>query len=94
MVWVEVELLTQQHSNAVLRLPARRFPGVLVQGDSLQVLTEDLERAQRALQRGEVADAQDELDSLVASLRELRDTYVAVLDAAGVPLPFNRPSAG
>ena len=91
---VEVELFTPQHNDAVLRLPGRRFPGVLLQGDSLQTLTEDVERAQQALRGGDIAAAGDELDDLVAHLREVRDMYVAVLDAAGLGLPFNRPGAG
>jgi hypothetical protein len=35
MTLVEVDLLTDQGNGAVLRLPDRSFPGVLVQGDTL-----------------------------------------------------------
>ena len=89
-----MELLTPQRNYAVPRLPGRRFPGLVIQGDNLHTLSLDAERAQQALRHGDVADAQDELDSLVADLRELLDTYISALDAAGVALPFHPPGAG
>jgi hypothetical protein len=39
---VSVELYTDQKNGAVLKLPNRQFPGVLIQGDSLRGLIEDL----------------------------------------------------
>ena len=74
---VEVELFTPQHNDAVLRLAGRRFPGVLIQGDSLHALTEDVQRALHALDNGDVAEAQDELRSMAAYMRGLRDMYVS-----------------
>jgi Family of unknown function (DUF6959) len=35
---VEVELFTDPGNNAVVRLGGRRFPGVLIQGDTLSIL--------------------------------------------------------
>jgi hypothetical protein len=37
---VEVELVTDGGNNAVVRMPARSFPGVLIQGDTLSTLWE------------------------------------------------------
>ncbi len=34
MTRIEVDLLTNQGNGAVLRLPERKFPGVVVQGDT------------------------------------------------------------
>jgi hypothetical protein len=39
---VEAELFTDGGNNAVVRLPGRRFPGVLIQGDSLSILRSDV----------------------------------------------------
>ena len=47
MEHVEVELFTDGGNNAVVRMPGRRSPGVVVQGDSLSVI------------RGAVADIRD-----------------------------------
>lgn len=84
-------MLTPQHNDAVLRLPRRRFPGVLVQGDSLHVLVEEVERVQHALNGGDLAGARAELDAVAQRLGQLRDIYISVLDAAGIGLPFTRP---
>ena len=35
---VEVELFTDGSNNAVVRMPGRQFPGVVVQGDSKETL--------------------------------------------------------
>jgi hypothetical protein len=64
---------------------------VLVQGDSLHALVEDVERVQRALNGGDPAEARAELDSIAQQLGQLRARYISVLDAAGIGLPFARP---
>ena len=71
---IEVELLTDQGNNAVLRLPQRRFPGVLLQGDTLRNL---LVTAEHALAlSGEVgSELREEIEGLVATLRDIYDGY-------------------
>nr|WP_251829139.1 hypothetical protein [Streptomyces sp. ATCC 21386] len=39
---VEAELFTDPGNDAVVRLPPRRFPGVLIQGDSLSIIRADV----------------------------------------------------
>ena len=40
-----VEVLSDDTNRAILRHPARRFPGVLVQGDSLYSMCKNADRA-------------------------------------------------
>jgi hypothetical protein len=89
---VGVEMMTGQHNYAVLRLPGRRFPGVLVQGDALSVLSGEVQRALDLLRSGDTAAAEEELAFAANHLSALVDGYVRVLDAAGMPLPFQRPA--
>lgn len=42
MEHIEAELFTDGGNDAVVRLSGRRFPGVLVQGDSLRILRSDV----------------------------------------------------
>ncbi len=49
---VEAELYTDGGNDAVVRLPGRRFPGVLLQGDSLHILRSDLAEVAEACERG------------------------------------------
>ncbi|MEV4517657.1 hypothetical protein AB0K00_52955 [Dactylosporangium sp. NPDC049525] len=92
MARVEVEMMTGQHNYAVLRLPGRRFPGVLVQGDSLSALNDEAQRALALLQAGDTAAAEEELTYVANHLASLIAGYVRVLDGAGMPLPFQRPA--
>ena len=89
---VEVDILTGHHNYAVLRLPGRRSPGVLFQGESLSSLTGDVDEALRLLRSGDHAAAEAQLEALPAHLGSLRAAYVGVLDGAGLPLPFERPA--
>ncbi|MEV0563337.1 hypothetical protein [Dactylosporangium sp. NPDC050588] len=92
MARVEVEMMTGQHNYAVLRLPGRRHPGVLVQGDSLSVLAGEVQQALDLLRSGDTAAAEEELAYAANHLAAIVDGYVRVLDAAGMPLPFERPA--
>ena len=48
---IEVDALTDQGNYAVIRLPERKFPGVVVQGDSLSILISNLRRSRDQLLR-------------------------------------------
>jgi hypothetical protein len=85
-------MMTGQYNNAVLRLPGRRFPGVLVQGDSLSVINGEVQRALTLLRAGDTAAAEEELALVANHLAGMVDGYVRVLDGAGMPLPFQRPA--
>ena len=90
---VEVELLTDGGNNAVVRMPERRFPGVVVQGDTLSSLWESARLALEAV-RGERGrhDGVDELSSLVQHLDTLLIRYEKALDAHGISRPYNLPN--
>ncbi|MGC9666861.1 DUF6959 family protein [Planosporangium sp. 12N6] len=90
---VEVDLHTGQHNFAVLRLPARRFPGVLVQGDSLYAFWQQVGEIQSALRVGDLEQAREVTDSLVDDMGDLLGGYIEALDAAGIGLPFSRPTS-
>jgi hypothetical protein len=84
---VEVDLLTGQHNYAVLRLPERHFPGVLVQGDSLYILYTKAAQALRDLD-ADPDEARESMAAIVEQLRDLVHGYAVVLRRHGLPLPF------
>lgn len=90
---MEVELLTDGGNNAVVRMPERQFPGVVVQGDTLSSLWETARLALEAV-RGERGrhDGIAELASVVQHLDALLTRYEKALDAHGVHRPYNLPS--
>ncbi|MET8023175.1 DUF6959 family protein [Streptomyces avermitilis] len=73
---VEAELFTDGRNDAVVRLPGRRFPGVLIQGDSPHILRSDL------------ADAWDSAGLLLAGLDALLTRYADALREHVIPRPY------
>lgn len=74
---IEVEIFTDQGNNAVLRLPDRKFPGLLLQGDSLRNLTETAERVAELSESGS-NELKEEAAELADSLRDLFRWYESV----------------
>jgi hypothetical protein len=77
MMKIEVEIFTDQGSNAVLRLPDRKFPGLLLQGDSLRNLAEIAGRALALSDSGGI-ELREEVAELADSLRGLYSWYESV----------------
>ncbi|MCP3163629.1 DUF6959 family protein [Myxococcus qinghaiensis] len=88
MMLVEAELLTQPGNNAVLRLPGRRFPGVVIQGDTLHSLVSTASEALAALEQGNTSNAQELLRDAVEQLRDAQARYEAALGEHGLALPY------
>lgn len=56
---VEAELFTDGGIDAVVRMPGRQFPGVVVQGDSLYILRGDVAEVAEACERGDLDEASE-----------------------------------
>ena len=84
----DVEIYSDRSNQAVMRHPGRRFPGVLIQGDSLHNLCQQADRACAAAAGRLSADDYDELTELQDLLRSYLDHYKAVLAEHGMELPF------
>ena len=87
-----VEIYADASNFAVMRHPGRRFPGALIQGDSLHLLCATAEAAEKALQSGDAAAAGDYLNELAGALRARLDHYVQILGEHDQELPFNDAS--
>ncbi|MFJ1805432.1 MULTISPECIES: DUF6959 family protein [unclassified Streptomyces] len=85
---IEAELFTAGGNNAVVRLPGRRFPGVLVQGDSLHILRTDVAELMEACERGDLSDARDAAGLLLSGLDTLLERYTTALDEHEIPRPY------
>ncbi|AYC39902.1 DUF6959 family protein [Streptomyces griseorubiginosus] len=85
---IEVELFTDGGNEAVVRIPGRRFPGVLVQGDSLHILRSSVAEVMEACERGDLVEARDSAGLLLADLEALLGRYEAALDEHGMGRPY------
>jgi hypothetical protein len=81
-----VEIYSDRTNAAVMRHPGRRFPGVLVQGDTLYTLCVSADSACRAAGRG--SPAFGELNELRNALQALLAQYKTVLAEHDLPPPF------
>ena len=85
---IEAELFTDGGNGAVVRMPGRRFPGVLLQGDSLHILRGDVAEVAEACERGDLDEARDSASLLLANLDALLTRYETVLGEHGIPRPY------
>lgn len=87
----ELEVFSEATNLAIVRMPGRKFPGSVIQGDSLSILRGLSEELRNELRDHPDEDlrytAQELFEHLDGRLRH----YIDVLDAEGIPLPFNRP---
>jgi hypothetical protein len=85
----QIEIYSDTTNAAILRHPGRRFPGVLVQGDTLWTLCYRIDAACAHL-RGQL-DPQgfDELNEVRNALWSFLTHYKIVLGEHNIPLPFS-----
>ena len=87
----DVKLLSEPTNYAVVHLPGRAFPGIVFQGDSLNILISNL--------RDVAAEADQEeraygLNSVIEDLSEVQRHYEAVLKREQIGLPYSPSNGG
>jgi hypothetical protein len=89
MKTVQVELISDESNNAVLRLQGRRFAGMLIQGDSMWILYKLAQNIYLLCQETEQYEASDISFELIGLLRGYLRGYERALSESGLPLPYN-----
>jgi hypothetical protein len=85
----QIGIYSDATNAAILQHPARRFPGVLVQGDTLWTLCHRADAA-CANSRGRLdSESYQELNELRNSLWSFLSHYKAVLGEHNIPLPLS-----
>ncbi|MGH1413861.1 MAG: DUF6959 family protein [Pelagimonas sp.] len=82
-----VEIYSDTTNAAVLRHPERKFPGVLLQGDTLHGLCQNFDIALKKIDRSSAA--YEELNEIRNSLWTLKNNYKAALVEHELPMPFS-----
>ncbi|WP_405686662.1 DUF6959 family protein [Streptomyces sp. NBC_00057] len=85
---VEAELFTDGGNDAVVRLPGRRSPGFLVQGDTLHILQTDVTELVELCAAGDLEEARQVANLLHVDLGAKLQRYTDALEAHGIPRPF------
>ena len=91
MEQVEVELFTRAGNNAITRMPGRRFPGIVVQGDSYSVRWSNASAALALARAGDSRRGDADACSLTRLLNDELRRYETVLDAYQLDRPYHLP---
>jgi Xaa-Pro aminopeptidase len=84
-----VEIYSDETNRAVMRHPGRKFPGVLVQGDTLYSLCKSADEACEAARKAHCNEASEVLNAVRNQLWSLVNHYKSVLHEHGFQLPFS-----
>lgn len=81
-----VEILSDASNAAIMRHPGRRFPGVLLQGDTLYSMCRRADEGCNGIDLN--SEAYEVMDDLRNHLWELLTHYKTILAQHSLPLPF------
>lgn len=84
----EPKLLSPAFNFAVVQLPGRNYPGVVVQGDTLNRIVSSLARMERLLQARDYSELAGEIEILHEDLGDARSHYEKVCKRLGIDLPY------
>ncbi len=84
-----VQLLSAPKNFAVVHLPGWSFPGVVVQGDTLNGMVSQLELIGRLAQQKNYSELGDEILTLREQLVSAREWYEHVCAEHSIPLPYS-----
>ena len=82
-----IDIFSDRTSGAVMRHPDRRFPGVLIQGDTLYVMCKGADEACRGADQS--SEGYAKLNNLRNHLWQLLTHYKSVLQEHDLQLPFS-----
>lgn len=85
---LQAELLSPPRNYAVVQLPERKYPGVVMQGDSLNILKKQAEQMGRLLGAMELDELAGEIEYLIAQLSEVQTHYERVCAERNIALPY------
>lgn len=84
----DIELLQETASCALVRRSSRRFPGLLIQGDTLRSLKGVADELLEELSSGDPENAKYSARELQEGLGDFIAHYESMMSAAGWELPY------
>lgn len=90
MEYMELEVYSQATNRAVVKMPGRHFPGLVIQGDSLSSLLYLAESICEKSEKTSDVDLVNETRELKDHLQQLLLHYEATLSKHNIPLPYSK----
>jgi hypothetical protein len=88
MTDLSAPILAEVPNSGIVQLPGRRFPGVVVQGDSLSSMFDELASALGHAKRRRDEEAYYATLAVASQLQDLLAAYENTLGAIGSSLPY------
>jgi len=85
---VKANLLSLPVNFAVVQLPERKYPGVVVQGDTLHSMLQQIKQMENLLKSRGLDDLADELQDVKEQLSEALRHLEKICLEQGIPLPY------
>ena len=83
------KLLSEPTNFAIVQLPERKYPGCVLQGDTMNAWIETIQNALECI--GEPSrDSMDDLRGILDNLKRVRAHYESVCSEAGIEVPYVR----
>ncbi|NKX88017.1 DUF6959 family protein [Nocardia coubleae] len=82
------EVLETQGDYSLIRWSGRKFPGLLMQGDTLSILVSDARELEELIDAGDLEEARAAAHELLRSLSVMQRSYEEMMKLAGVKLPY------
>jgi hypothetical protein len=83
------ELLSPSKNYAVVQLPGRNFPGVVFQGDTLNILLKDLKMVADEVASNNPSTSLEGIGDIIEQLSEVARHFEAVCEEKGFELPYS-----
>lgn len=81
---VEMIVYDNAANCPVVQIPGRKFPGVVIQGDSLKVMSDLVSEIARCLSSGDIDEAKGVTEELANSLSARLEVYEHALKTSGI----------
>ena len=91
-VYENMEVLSKSSNASVLKMPGRKFPSLVIQGDSLNNLHNLLKEAIGCLKKAEINEGIEVCEEAEEILRALKKSYEETLLEQDILLPYNKRS--
>ena len=78
-------------NSGIVHMPGRRFPGIVVMGDSLSSMFDKLADSLIGAKRSQDEESYYSIFMVAERMQELLSAYEQALSATGNPLPYSTP---
>ena len=83
-------LLSPPANFAVIQLPLRNYPGIVVQGDTMHSILIQLRNITDLMSSGNLDEASEELEDIINTLSPPLYNYEEICKNNGIKLPYSK----